>query len=74
MQSLAQSDFSEADIKNRLNNLLQTLQVKPGLLFAALRIATTGSKNTPELFGTLAVIGKEKTTARLQKTLDNLLK
>jgi glutamyl-tRNA synthetase len=70
--SLSQSDFSEEDISKRLNGLLEEKQTKPGVLFAAIRIAVSGSKASPQLFGTLKVLDKEKSLQRLEKTIDAL--
>lgn len=69
---LADSDFSREDIARRLNGLLEKLNTKPGVLFALVRIAATGQRSSPELFGTLEVVGKEKTIGRLQKALSIL--
>ncbi len=66
---LSRSDFSHEDTAKRLNDLLQKLGSKPGILFAAVRIAISGTKASPELFGTLAVLGKEKSLQRLQKAI-----
>jgi glutamyl-tRNA synthetase len=63
------SDFSEADIAARLNALLDSLATKPGVLFALVRIAVTGSAFSPQLFGTLAVLGKETALARLDRSI-----
>ncbi len=71
---LEQSDFSRDDIAGRLNGLLEKLSTKPGILFAAIRIAVTGSTTSPELFGTLAVLGKEKSLARIDIALSFLVK
>lgn len=70
--SLKDSDFSLDDLEKRLNGLLEELQTKPGILFAAIRIAVTGAKASPQLFGTLHVLGKEKSLGRLQKALEIL--
>lgn len=69
---LKQSDFSEADIAERLNRLLQVLNTKPGVLFAAVRIAVSGAKASPQLFGTLQVLGKTKSLARLDRAITGL--
>jgi len=66
---LSESDFSEADLAARLNGLLERLDTKPGILFAAIRIAATGAPASPQLFGTLRVLGKEESLARLDKAL-----
>lgn len=70
---LEASDFSEADIKDRLNGLLTKLDTKPAVLFSAIRIAVTGQAYSPELFGSLSVLGKEKTIARLEQAVSALL-
>lgn len=74
IDKLHSSDFSESDISSRLNELLTRLDSKPGILFAAIRIAVTGTPSSPELFGTLSVLGKEKSLTRLQKALSTLEK
>jgi len=66
---LQESDFTEADIQKRLNGLLESEHTKPGVLFALVRIAVTGSTQSPAIFGTLAVLGKEKSLARLQTAI-----
>lgn len=66
---LKSSDFSHNDIAEKLNKLLADLDTKPGILFAAIRIAVSGSKSSPELFGTLSVLGKEKSLSRLEKAI-----
>lgn len=64
---LSESDFSEADLAERLNGLLEKLNTKPGILFAAIRIAVTGAPASPQLFGTLHALGKEESLSRLNK-------
>jgi glutamyl-tRNA synthetase len=71
---LEESDFSEEDVKNRLNSLLQKLDTRPGILFSVVRIAVTGSKASPEIFGTLRVLGKEKSMQRLRQAVLTLEK
>jgi glutamyl-tRNA synthetase len=69
---LKDSDFTEDDIAAKLNGLLAELGTKPGILFAAVRIAITGAKSSPQLFGTLSVLGKDKSLDRLSKAIDIL--
>jgi glutamyl-tRNA synthetase len=73
-EELGASNFGEEDLQNRLNILLEKLDTKPGILFAALRIAVTGAKASPELSKTLHVLGREKSLERLQKTIIGLAK
>jgi len=46
--------------------------VKLGDLMMPLRVAVTGSRVSPPLFGSLRVLGAERSQARLQKALDKL--
>jgi glutamyl-tRNA synthetase len=68
-QSLSQSDYSLKDIEQRLNGLLDKLSSKPGILFAAIRVAVTGAKSSPPLAGTLEVLGKPKSLERLETAI-----
>lgn len=65
--SLNSSDFSLSDITERLNQLLKRLDTSPAVLFALVRIAVTGEKASPEIFGTLEVLGKDAVMARLDR-------
>ncbi len=69
---LSASNFSEKDVGERLNKLLQELGTKPGVLFAAIRIAISGTPSSPQLFGTLSVIGKQKSLARIEQGITAL--
>jgi len=70
--ALEESNFTPEDIRQRLNDLLAKLSTRPGILFSAIRIAISGTQHSPELFSTLAVLGKEKTLARLHKAIEAL--
>jgi glutamyl-tRNA synthetase len=66
---LAGSDFAHEDISTKLNGLLESLPSKPGVLFALIRVAVTGSAVSPEISGTLNVLGKTESLARLDKAI-----
>ena len=70
--SLEQSDFSAADLTNRLNQLLETTDQKPGVLFSLIRIASTQAPSSPALAETLAVLGKEVSLRRITTLLGAL--
>lgn len=72
LSELEDCDFSQNDLADKLNALLDKLGTKPGVLFAAIRIAVTGSKASPEISGTLQVLGKEKSLARLGRAVSLL--
>lgn len=65
--SLEQSNFTSTDIQNRLNDLLEQTGEKPAVLFSLVRIATTWAPASPELSGSLAVLGKDRSLARLRQ-------
>ena len=71
-QTLQQSNFSKDDIAGKLNELLDKLGIKPGILFSAIRIAISGTPHSPELFGTLEVLGKTKSLDRLSLALESI--
>lgn len=66
IKTLEASDFSEADLEERLRGLAARLEVKPGKLFQLIRISITGQTVAPGLFETLHVLGRETVLARLQ--------
>ena len=68
-EELQQSDFSEQDLKTRLNNLMKKLDSQPGVLFPLVRIAVSGAESTPEIAPTLSVLGKQKSLKRLRRAL-----
>ena len=57
--------WSESHLEEELRALCVQLGVKPGQLFGAIRVATTGRSVAPPLFETLAALGQERTLARL---------
>lgn len=73
LDELTNSDFSENDVKDRLNALLKKLDTKPAVLFSLIRIATSGQPYSPELFGSLAVLGKDKSLSRLKAAISTLV-
>lgn len=63
--ALANSDFAEADLEERLRGLVEQLETKPGVLFGLIRATITGSNIAPGLFETMHVLGKETVLKRL---------
>ncbi len=59
--------FDEAVLEERLRAVADALGVKAGAFFGMLRVATSGRTVSLPLFGTLAVIGKDKVLARLAR-------
>jgi glutamyl-tRNA synthetase len=70
--SFKASDFSTDDLTARLNELLEKTSQKPAALFSLIRIAVTQAPASPGLADTLAVLGKERSLARITKQIKNL--
>jgi glutamyl-tRNA synthetase len=68
--ALHASDFDAESIQYTLNHLLETTGQKPGILFSLIRIAVSWAPFSPALNDTLAVLGKDSVTTRLQKAID----
>ncbi|MEK9196071.1 MAG: glutamate--tRNA ligase [Patescibacteria group bacterium] len=71
-ENLEQSDFTVEDLKERLNKLLESTGEKPAVLFSLIRIATTQSPASPELTGSLHVLGKEKVLNRINEQISRI--
>ena len=61
--------FDAASIEAALKTTATELGVKVGVLIHPTRLAVTGNPNGPSLYHLLEVIGKEKTLARIEKSL-----
>ena len=64
-----QHTWTPSAIQDTLNQLLETTGYKPGVLFSLIRIATTWAPFSPQLNDTLALLGKERTLARIEQYL-----
>lgn len=70
-EALATLDnFSEAAVESCLRELAATLQISAGQLIHPARLAVTGFGVSPGIFETMALIGKERVLARLQRAAD----
>jgi glutamyl-tRNA synthetase len=68
-ETLQASDFSVEDLTKRLNKLLAATGQKPAVLFSLTRVATTQAPASPGLAETLAVLGKERSLARIENQI-----
>jgi glutamyl-tRNA synthetase len=57
--------FDEATLETVLRRLVEELGLKAGQLFGIIRVAVTGKRVAPPLFGTLSILGRERVLARL---------
>jgi glutamyl-tRNA synthetase len=65
----ALSAFEPPAIEGALRALADETGWKAGDLFTPVRVAVTGSRVSPPLFETMAVLGRERTLARLERAL-----
>jgi glutamyl-tRNA synthetase len=68
----ALDDFSAEAIQQALNQLLETTGQKPGILFSLIRLAVSWAPFSPALNDTLAVLGKDTVSKRLDAALNTL--
>jgi len=69
-EALSVTEWNPDAIQETLNNLLTRLDQKPAVLFGLIRIATTWAPFSPQLNDTLALLGKERSLARIQTTIN----
>jgi len=59
-------DFTKEGLEGPLRGLVERLGLKTGQVFGVIRVATTGKKVSPPLFGTLSALGRERVLTRLE--------
>ena len=64
--------FDAPTLERELRALADRLHLKAGALFTLLREALTAKAVTPPLFETIAVLGRERTLARLDQAAQTL--
>jgi len=70
---LAEVDLEdEAGAEARVRGLAEELGLKAGQLFMPIRVAVTGRTESPGLFGTLRVVGRERAIKRVQQAVEAL--
>ncbi|MGB8644188.1 MAG: glutamate--tRNA ligase [Anaerolineae bacterium] len=63
---------AEAPMDEGLRAAAEQLHLKPAQFFGILRIAVTGKTVTPPLIGTMAILGRDRTLARVSQALVRL--
>jgi len=66
--------FDEESLEKALRQMADDLCLTAGQLFGIIRVATTRKRVAPPLFGTLAVLGRERVLHRIDLALDHLTK
>ena len=65
-------DWNQKDLHDICSKYLEEKSLKPRDLFMPIRVATTGHKESPPLFETLEVLGKDIVQRRMKLTVDFL--
>lgn len=65
--------FEEADIETALRAKAEEMGLKARQFFGTLRIATTGKEVAPPLFGSLAILGRDKVLKRIARARELLM-
>jgi glutamyl-tRNA synthetase len=71
-QMKLQTQWIAADLEHQFKNLAAASNIKPGEVLLPLRIMLVGGKYGPGVFDIAAVIGKEETTMRIQRVLEQI--
>lgn len=63
------TDFSASEIEKVFKAIIEKHGIKLGALAQPVRVAITGGTESPGIFEVLEIVGKEKTTKRLEKAI-----
>jgi glutamyl-tRNA synthetase len=69
---LATAEFTHDGLETALRAASVSLGIKAGQMFEPVRVAVCGRKTAPPLFGTLAVLGRETSVARISEAVAKL--
>jgi glutamyl-tRNA synthetase len=73
--ALAEAErFDEQGIEGALRAVVEDLGVKPGVVFQPVRVAITGKTVSAGVFESLALLGREEALARIDASLERLLR
>lgn len=67
----ALNDFSHTSIENKFKEVAEKEGIAPGSVMQILRVAISGVPAGPAIFEMIALIGKEKVIARLEKAISH---
>jgi glutamyl-tRNA synthetase len=69
---LAGAEFNHDALDAALRAASVELKIKPGQMFQPIRVAVCGRKNSPPLFETLVVLGRETSLKRIEEAIGKL--
>lgn len=72
LEVLAGAEFNHDALDAALRAASQELKIKPGQMFQPIRVAVCGRKNSPPLFETLVVLGRETSLKRIEEAIERI--
>jgi glutamyl-tRNA synthetase len=72
VSALDHDDFADDELEARLRNAAEDVGWKPGDFFRPIRVAVTGRAVSPPLFGSMELLGRDRTLPRLEAALRRL--
>jgi glutamyl-tRNA synthetase len=69
---LAATAFDPESLEQTLRQAAETLSLKAGPMFQPIRVAVCGRKNTPPLFETMAILGRDLCLTRIRQAEESL--
>ena len=70
---LADTEFNHDALDAALRAAALDLKIKPGQMFQPIRVAVCGRKNSPPLFETLMVLGRETSLKRIDQAIERVM-
>lgn len=71
-KTLEKIEWGEKSVETTISRVQEESDWTRGELFMSLRVVVTGSRTTPPLFETIAVLGKERTLTRINQIIEEL--
>jgi glutamyl-tRNA synthetase len=72
-QALASAEpFTPSAVEAALRNVVEGRSTKPGAVFQPVRVAIAGGTVSPGIFESVALLGRERTLARIDRALDRM--
>ena len=68
----ATDDFSATNLESVIKGFCEAMEIKIGQIIHAIRVAVTGKTSGFGMFDTLAILGKERSLDRINRTLEEL--
>jgi glutamyl-tRNA synthetase len=68
----ALSEFSEEAVEKLFNEIVERHETKLGKLAQPVRVALTGTKQSPGIYDVIGVLGKDMTVKRLERAIESI--